>query len=342
MVWIAARHGRRKEGQKMSWIDGIGGIHVGNLSEKLGPPKNTASDQLRYNCYNPNCGGKGPDTKYHLYVDPVKGVWFCHRCQRGGNLETLLRNLGVDVDDVPVSKFNQESFFDFPSMKSRPNVIRPVQMPEDYTEIRRGMEAYAYLQQRGIGEAEIERYRIGFGTQNMRKVDRDQQYRFAGWGRIIFPDYNMLRKLIYWVARTYKGHKIKYRNAQVPSRDIIYNFARTQREGYDQAIICEGPISAIRAGKNGIATYGKYVTAGQRELLARASFGEYVIAFDGDARKDTVKLAKFLAERGKSVRVVYFAFDEDPASVDDFSERVKNARIWDPYEDLVFLLDELV
>ena len=41
------------------------------------------------------------DTKYHLYVNPVKGKFMCHRCETKGSAEYLLRRLGIkDINRI--------------------------------------------------------------------------------------------------------------------------------------------------------------------------------------------------------------------------------------------------
>ena len=41
----------------------------------------------------PKCG----DEKFHCYMDPEEGAWFCHKCNERGNLVSLRRDLG-DLD----------------------------------------------------------------------------------------------------------------------------------------------------------------------------------------------------------------------------------------------------
>jgi DNA primase len=214
-----------------------------------------------------------------------------------------------------------------------------ITLPEDYVSIIKGTKAHGYLMERGISDEQIAFYQIGFGTQDLREVDSAERHKFAGSGRIIFPDFDSDGRCIYWVARTYMGHKIKYKNpARSNARDQVYNLAKASQ--FTACIIAEGVISAIACGYNGVATYGKEVTKEQVSMLVAAAFDHYIVAHDGDARRTSLTLAQRLMRRGCTVSLVEFARDQDPASVPDIRDRLDRALPYSLKNHLVFRLEE--
>jgi len=61
-------------------------------------------------------------------------------------------------------------------------------------------------------------------------------------------------------------------------------------------------------------------------MLIDIKFDHYIIALDGDARKETLKLADKLVRNNCKVSLIEFAYDEDPASITDFNDRLRNAK----------------
>lgn len=292
------------------------------LAKRLGPPIFTTRDEVRFNCWKQECGStKTPDTKYHMYVNPIAGKYFCQRCQKGGSLEWLAKALGIEAPGESLLHWERviQSFVfgDKEPVKEVPEI----QWPEEYNALFVGTKAYRYVQERGITEQMIDFYQIGFGTGFLKN-------------RIIFPDTDKDGKLVYWVARTYAEDgkpRAKYRNADAPREKQVYNLGRLERDNMkDRVVICEGPISAIIAGYNAVATYGKYVTGEQIDRLARFKAAEYVIAGDGDGLYEATSLATRLYRRGLNVRFARFFGDEDPASVGPavVQQRIESALTW--------------
>ena len=204
-----------------------------------------------------------------------------------------------------------------------------VSLPEDFVPIFPGTKAHEYLRSRGISDARIEYFRLGFGTEELKN-------------RIIIPDYNRDGDVVYWVARTYGKHKAKYKNATAPREFQVFNLGRLLASGteIDRVVICEGTISAIVAGYDAVATYGKYVTGSQITILARAAAKEYVVAFDGDAPYEAASLATRLRRRGLYVSWVRFSRSEDPASVGalESRRRIRRAKEWNALSAVEIML----
>jgi len=286
------------------------------VATRLGPPIITNSDEVRFNCFRSDCGTH-EDSGYHLYLNPTKGKYFCQRCQRGGSLDSLAKILALPKPEKSLtmwSKIINGFLFGNPA-EEIPSEER-AQLPLDYNQVVSGTQAYKYLLGRGVTWQKILRYELGFGSKILSELSKESQRLYAGKNRIIFPDFDRRGNVVYWVARTYGNHKAKYKNAHVSRDDKIYNLGRIQMMGFtDRVVICEGPLSAIMAGYDSVATYGKYITGAQIQKLVNAKFGEYIVAIDGDAVSSAVSLATRLWKRGCNVRMVKFNKDEDPASV---------------------------
>jgi hypothetical protein len=295
----------------------------------LGKPKSAPNGEERYCC--PFClrnVGK-VDHDYHLYVNRsvvehgIRGWFTCKRCGVKGPAHKLFGdNSQVEIPASKWSEFIHATKFGKPT--AHETRAKEVGLPKDYEPVFQGTRAYDYLRERGITDHQISYYKIGFGSADLRKLDREEQNKFAGSGRIIFPNYDESGKVNYWVARTYVNHKVRYKNPRnTDAGKVIYNLANAVQ--YEEVVITEGVISAIRAGKNAVATFGKNVTDAQVSLLVESAFSRYVVALDGDAGREAVQLARQLTRRNCDVRLVKFAYHEDPASAPRAAELILGA-----------------
>lgn len=301
---------------------------IGVVSQRLGAPVNTNGDEVRFNCWRPDCGAS-PDTKHHLYLNPRKGKYFCQRCQRGGTLESLARALEISPPEDNLLSWDQ-AIRNYLWGESIEEEDQPsISWPQEYSPISPGFAAYTYLLERGVSNKKIEEYEIGFGVGSLKN-------------RIIFPDVDERGRLVYWVARKYgklDGNKRapKYTNADAPRKFQVYNLGRIRQKGWNRRlVICEGPISALVAGLDAVATYGKYVTKEQVAKLVACQAEEYVVALDGDAILQSTSLATRLYRKGLNVKFVRFSHDEDPASVGvrEMRRRICQAFPWDGISSL--------
>jgi hypothetical protein len=200
----------------------------------------------------------------------------------------------------------------------------------------RGFHSYNYLTRskkkqisgvscRGMSASQVERYRLRVGT--------------GGWGERIFIPTLWGGKVTFWVARDYSGETdIKYLNPTDRSRRYhVFNLEQAQE--YQDVVITEGVFSAIAAGPNAIATFGKYVTVDQLIQLEQAKFRTYYVALDGDARPQSSYVARWLRSHGCDVRLVILPPTEDPDSVDDFPARMLDAKEYSFRSEVEFLLE---
>lgn len=306
------------------WID--------TVARRLGSPIFTDGDEVRFNCWRRDCGSSGTlDSKYHLYVNPTSGKYFCQRCQRGGTLEYLAKALGVEAPGKSLLQWDRViNAFLYGEDNAEAKLDTSLAWPDEYVAIFPGTQAYNYLHSRGITDEMIQFYQIGFGTGFLKN-------------RVIFPDVDKDDKLVYWVARDYAEDRprAKYRNADAPREKQVFNLGRIERSKCrDRLVITEGPISAIIAGYDAVSTYGKYVTGEQIDKIAKFEASEYVIAGDGDALYDAISLATRLHRRGLNVKFVRMTGDEDPASIGslEIKKRIDCAPRWSAMSSLEMMV----
>jgi DNA primase len=300
------------------------------FSRVLGDFKTTGKGELRFNC--PFCQARvgKTDTKHRLYINPslhihgVVGWYHCMRCKARGPVKRLLAGCGFEDQRYSASKWAEfvKQLKGFGSFAPRQTI--QVELPNDYMEVIEGTRAHRYLIDRGLDNKVIEHYRIGYGTEDLSGMSKEERKHFAGEGRVIVPDFDDEGNCIYWVARTYRKHRLRYKNPdQSHSSGQVFHLAAAM--AYTEVVITEGVFSAMAVGDDAIGTYGKNVTNIQIAMLVRAGFDKYIVALDGDARKDAVVLAQALHERRCSVKMVEFEHDEDPDSCQDFAQRRKDA-----------------
>jgi hypothetical protein len=298
---------------------------IESLKPFLGSPHSygTGGNEVRFCC--PYCPKKGrnSDTDFHLYLNKSNGLFFCQRCEAKGHVSFFLKNKDPDYGrgESGERKSRIDALHDYfhsrlskvPSGTIDETVT--ASLPGDYIPLMDWpkSEAVGYLERRGISfELAIQRG-IGFGATKNR-------------GRVVFPVFEPgnRTKCVYWVARSYtngdhdKGCecylcKYKYTNApKVKRRFFIYGLEFCDNSG--ECCITEGSISSLCAGKNAVATFGKYVTPEQLDLLSDR-FDKIQVALDPDAYKGSVAVMKKLLGRGLTVEWIPLPSKKDPADL---------------------------
>lgn len=141
-----------------------------------------------------------------------------------------------------------------------------------------GERGAAYIMSRGISTEVAKQYGITYDSLE---------------DRIVFPIGDLDGKLVGWQARSVRKveDSMKVRNNVGFRRDRCVMFL-DRLKGSGHAIICEGPIDAIKfhlAGGN-VATMGKAVTPKQLQLILRPSVTKVYLALDDDAFAEMRKL----------------------------------------------------
>jgi DNA primase len=137
-------------------------------------------------------------------------------------------------------------------------------------------QAYNYLKQRGITDDIIEKYGIGFCDSGV----------FSG--RIIVPSYDSKDELTYFIARSWDPNtRAKYKNPEAEKDIIIFN--ESLIDWSKDIYLCEGVFDSFFL-PNSIAMLGKHMSELLLNTLYEKAKGNIIIAIDGDAYKDAVRL----------------------------------------------------
>jgi DNA primase len=238
--------------------------------------------QISFDC--PVCADeKGLDQgdgKGNLEINYIRHVYKCWAC---GETHGTHGPLGKLFDGYATK-----------SQKKVYNLIKPeelkkeekkkvrLRLPEGFTTFKDSnprfiphIEAYKYLQSRGITDEIIEKYRIGYTATG------DYAY------RIVVPSYDTENQLNYFVARAWVPKKMKYKNPPVPKDEII--FGESAIDWKKDVYLCEGVFDSFFL-PNPIVMLGKKMSKLLFETLYLKAEGNIIICTDGDAFQDGFKL----------------------------------------------------
>lgn len=271
--------------------------------------------ELRYQC--PFCkeAGKHYDD-YKLYVSVDKGVYWCHRCESKGRIifdKDLTNGSNTDVYKLfdkylnPEKEDNSEDsdYYIIPKYRPIPNTL-----------------SYEYLMKRNISDEDIDYY-------NIRVSGLKDDKRF--FGRVIIPN-RVINK--YWTdmynARTYIDDPIRYKNPRSSKRNsIVFNLFRIH-ENCNRIIINEGAINSIIAGKDSVASFGKYISDEQLNMIISKKPSKIYVSLDTDAREKAEKLCDKLVSLSNSK--IYLV--KLPEKWDDKEQKMKGLDASDLGRDL--------
>ena len=173
--------------------------------------------------------------------------------------------------------------------------------------------AIHYLKQRNIGSIDILRYSMGYCSSN-------------GYSnRIIIPSYDADGKLNYFIARDmFPNSKFKYKNPPMSKDTVCFEMFINWNE---PIVLCEGVFDAIAIRNNVIPLLGKFPSKTLVTRLVEKKVKTIYVALDEDAKKDAIKLSKFLMDYGIKTYLLEMK-DKDPSELGftEFWKIVKNTQ----------------
>jgi DNA primase len=254
------------------------------LRDVLGNEKQhyESKGQISFDC--PVCadekGLENGDGKGNLEINYSKHVYKCWSCGETlgtqGPLGRLFDKHGTKSQKKVYNLIKPEELKQQEAKKPK------LKLPEGYTTFEDSnprfiphIEAYKYLQSRGITDEIIKKYQIGY------TVTGDFAY------RIIVPSFNKEGVLNYFVARSFVPKKIKYKNPTAEKDQIIFNegFIDWNKDIY----ICEGVFDSFFLD-NSIVMLGKKMSDLLFSTLYEKAMGNLIICLDEDAWSDALKL----------------------------------------------------
>jgi DNA primase len=277
------------------------------LTDFLGNPKQhyESKGQISFDC--PVCvqekGLDEGDGKGNLEINYFRHVYKCWACSETNGTQGPLGKLF----DIHASK-SQKKVYNLikPEELKQEDIKRPkLRLPEGFTTFKDSnprfiphIEAYKYLQSRGITDEMIEKYKIGY------TVKGDFAY------RIIVPSYNTEGTLNYFVARAWIPKKMKYKNPSVPKDEIIFNEGLIDWE--KDVYLCEGAFDSFFLD-NSIVMLGKKMSKLLFETLYNKTNGNIIICCDGDAFQDGLRVYHELngGRLYNKIKIVKLPVDKD-------------------------------
>lgn len=254
------------------------------LREFLGNEKQhyESKQQISFDC--PVCaeekGLDEGDGKGNLEINYGRHVYKCWAC---GETYGTHGPLGKLFDGYASKQ--QKKIYNLvkPEEFKKEDAKRPkLRLPEGFVSFKDSnprfiphIEAYKYLQSRGITDEIIERYKIGY------TVKGDFAY------RIVVPSYNLEGVLNYYVARAWTPKKMKYKNPAVPKDEIIFNEGSIDWE--NDIYLCEGVFDSFFL-TNPIVMLGKKMSKLLFETIYHKANGNIIICTDGDAWEDGLRI----------------------------------------------------
>jgi DNA primase len=281
-------------------LDGILGKHRKH---------NDGSGQISYDC--PVCsyeikGLERGDGKGNLEVNYFRNVFHCWSCgethDTHGHLEQLIKTYGSKED------LNTYNLLRIDKVEVKEKKFRKPQLPKEFVKLSElhdrlpiKIKAKKYLSDRGVNDKIINEFNIGIAATGP----------YAN--RIIIPSYDSEKNLNYFVARSFTGEKLKYKNPTYPKEEIIFNEAKIN--WLAPVWIVEGPFDSLFI-PNSIPILGKVLHDKLWNLLYTKATS-VVICLDEDAWENSKKMYNTL-NGGKlegRVRIVHLPKDKDLADI---------------------------
>lgn len=191
----------------------------------------------------PYCG----DQKFHFYMDPNEGAFFCHKCNERGNLITLKKHLG-DYERREQNRMQNTARKQAGSIQEAfPNKGKAYAMPDEkkavqaHERLLKDSEALSYVTEtRGISKEALIQFKLGL------EVDG------AGIQWLTIPHYEKGKLINIKSRRLSPAPSDKERFKRIPGcRSILFN-GDVLQENPEEVYIAEGEIDAITLYDQGI------------------------------------------------------------------------------------------
>ncbi|PPB53424.1 DNA primase [Campylobacter hyointestinalis] len=298
-------------------------------------------------CVCPFHNDKNPS----MSVSPSKGIFHCFACKAGGDAIKFI--MDYEKLSYPEAVEKLANMYNFTltytqeqnSHKIDKKVLENLNLHYKSL-LYKNQEALNYLYNRGINDAMIEIWELGWASENQNtlnllqneNIDKEAALQtgaikqnehgiYASFiNRITFPIYNHLGNLVGFGGRTISGNPAKYVNSPqsgiFDKSRLLYGYDKAKNEIYKKGeiIICEGYMDCIMLHKagfnNAVAVLGVALTDKHIPLLKRGDI-KVVLSFDSDdaGRGAAFKSARLLALNEIDGRVVLISGEKDPADM---------------------------
>jgi len=292
------------------------------------------------------------DSNPSLVISPSKQIYHCFSCGAGGDsIKFVMEYEKLSYPETIEKLANIYNFsLSYTSSNGKAQVDRKLleNLNLFYRKnLDKNIQALEYISKRGIGEASIEKFELGYAPSSAENLNYLSSHGYsiseaietgvAGVGengknfarfieRITFPIYSASSKIVGFGGRTINNHPAKYINS--PQTKLFnksyllygYNFAKDDIFKQKSIIITEGYLDVIMLHQAGfttaVATLGTALTKEHIPLISRGN-PKVVLAYDGDNAgvAAALKASMMLSSTGIDGGVVLFGDSMDPADM---------------------------
>ena len=292
------------------------------------------------------------DTSPSLVVSPSKQIYHCFACGAGGDsIKFVMEYEKLTYPETIEKLANMVNFaLSYTTNDGIKKEDRKLMETLNLFYVKQlDFTAFAkeYLAKRGISDASIEKFEIGYAPASFATLDflssrgyamsESIEYGVAGIGesnqpyarfieRVTFPIYTPSNRLVGFGGRTLSKHPAKYVNSPQTKHfnksQLLYGYHLAKESIYKQKtiIITEGYLDVIMLHQAGfthtVATLGTALTNEHLPLITRGD-PEVIVAYDGDDAgiNAALKASLLLSTHGIKGGVVLFGNGMDPADM---------------------------
>jgi DNA primase len=280
-----------------------------------------------------------PFCKHHkkkLSLNFGLNAWKCWVCDaRGKNIYRLVRKFGtyqqkqkwLELDGrLDLTEFDK-IFMEINDLEETVTT----ELPPEFISLcnehlpRSSQAAMDYLYSRKITKKDILMWKIGYCP--------DGKYK----GRIIIPSFNNNGDCNFFISRSYVGHKRKYLNPTVSSKDIIFNELYVDWD--EPVVLVEGVFDAIVVKNNAIPILGSTLREESKLFQAIVIHDTPVyLALDDDAKKKRNYILDTFKRYDVEVKIVDTSNCDDVGSMsnEEFNHR-KSCAIEPDLDEILFI-----
>lgn len=292
------------------------------------------------------------DTTPSLVVSPSKQIYHCFACGAGGDSIKFVMEYEKLTYPETIEKLANMVNFSLTyttneGVKKEDRKLMETLNLFYVKQLDKTPFAKEYLAKRGISEASIEKFEIGYAPASFATLDflssrgyamsESIEYGVAGIGesnqpyarfieRVTFPIYTPSNRLVGFGGRTLSNHPAKYVNSPQTKHfnksQLLYGYhlAKESIHKRKKIIITEGYLDVIMLHQAGfthaVATLGTALTTEHIPLITRGD-PEVIVAYDGDDAGINAALKASLLLSGHGIKggVVLFGNGMDPADM---------------------------
>ena len=320
-------------------------IDIVDIIEHFLPVKKMGAN---YKCVCPFHDDRNPS----MSISQSKQIFHCFACKAGGDAIKFVMDYEKLTYPEAIEKIAQISNFSLeytndkvPTQKENKHILEKANAFYR-SEFYKNEAAVRYIKSRGINDAMIEKFELGWAgdsastirllqNENIEPkealevgiIKQNEKGIYASFiERITFPIYSHTTRLVGFGGRTISDHPAKYVNSPQSSvfdkSKLLYGYHLAKQSIFEkkQIIITEGYLDVIMlhyAGfTNAVAVLGTALTTSHLPLLKRGEIS-VVLCFDGDGAgiNAAIKSSRLLSQNEIDGSVVIIKGGADPADM---------------------------